>query len=378
MNKEQANTKIQTILAAVSSQSADEILLETLNHHPHIAIYGAGNLGKQMYDILRQAEVQVCCFLDRAAQPGQTTLGIPVYCAEDAVDIIEQKRAVVILALMVSQTAKSAIASALHKLGYTNVMDAYSLLAAALPFANNETSRQQFARSAQRIGMALGLLADDHSRDIFCSNLSAHATYNYDNTLISEGMTQYFDVQVPFAKGYRHFVDCGAFTGDSLEELVKRHELHSYVAFEPDAGTFTKLTATVDGLRDKLCNAYLFPCATGSKPDFASFDAQGGGSSAIREGGDLTVQVVRLDDVLKGQDITMLKMDIEGAETDTLYGARHIITGQQPDLAICVYHRVADIWEIPLLLHEWVPGYRFYLRCHYNATMETVLYATVS
>ena len=89
------------------------------------------------------------------------------------------------------------------------------------------------------------------------------------------------------------------------------------------------------------------------------------------------MQVVKLDDVLKKVKPTMLKMDVEGFEIATLNGAKNLIMEHKPDLAVCVYHKVSDLWVIPLMLQKWVPEYKFYLRCHHFKTIETVLYATI-
>ena len=68
-------------------------------------------------------------------------------------------------------------------------------------------------------------------------------------------------------------------------------------------------------------------------------------------------------------------MDIEGSEIPALLGARSIIQSDHPTLAISVYHRGDDLWEIPALLLEMNPGYRLYLRHHAHSICETVCYA---
>lgn len=54
---------------------------------------------------------------------------------------------------------------------------------------------------------------------------------------------------------------------------------------------------------------------------------------------------------------------------------RNIITSQKPKLAISIYHKKEDIWELPGLLLEMNPEYRFYLRHYSLREAETVLYA---
>ena len=68
-------------------------------------------------------------------------------------------------------------------------------------------------------------------------------------------------------------------------------------------------------------------------------------------------------------------MDIEGAEKEALLGAEKITREQKPKLAISIYHKNEDIWEIPSLILEMNPEYRFYIRHYSFRFAETVLYA---
>jgi hypothetical protein len=90
------------------------------------------------------------------------------------------------------------------------------------------------------------------------------------------------------------------------------------------------------------------------------------------------VTVAALDDWCRENAVKpdFIKMDVEGAEVGALRGARSVITSCKPRLAVCLYHRLSDMWEIPLLLREMVPEYRFC--CRKNAPfVEFVLYASV-
>ena len=91
---------------------------------------------------------------------------------------------------------------------------------------------------------------------------------------------------------------------------------------------------------------------------------------------DSEIQVVDLDSVAKGEDVSFIKMDIEGAEEKALLGAKRIITEQKPKLAICVYHKPEDIIELPALVLAMRPDYKLAFR-HYSAitACETVMYA---
>ena len=79
---------------------------------------------------------------------------------------------------------------------------------------------------------------------------------------------------------------------------------------------------------------------------------------------------------MQGKQISILKLDIEGAEINGLNGAKNIIREQKPKLAICLYHRPEDLWEIPCLIHEINPDYKMIVK-HHNRMIyiDTVLYA---
>ena len=70
-------------------------------------------------------------------------------------------------------------------------------------------------------------------------------------------------------------------------------------------------------------------------------------------------------------------MDIEGAELEALRGAKETIRKDRPRMAICIYHKPEDLYEIPGYLLSLVPEYRFKVRQYTSMSWETVLYAAV-
>ena len=71
--------------------------------------------------------------------------------------------------------------------------------------------------------------------------------------------------------------------------------------------------------------------------------------------------------------INFIKADIEGAEMSMLRGATRIIKKHSPTIAICLYHKKDDFWEIPSFIHSLNPKYKFWFRCE----AEPVLFAKV-
>lgn len=90
------------------------------------------------------------------------------------------------------------------------------------------------------------------------------------------------------------------------------------------------------------------------------------------------VRTVSIDDLVIRESLNKLdfiKMDIEGAEIEALKGAQQAITRFRPKLAISVYHRLSDFWDIPRFIEHLGLGYRFYLRHFTVHQEETVLFA---
>ena len=72
---------------------------------------------------------------------------------------------------------------------------------------------------------------------------------------------------------------------------------------------------------------------------------------------------------------TYIKMDIEGAELEALWGARRTLKEHSPVLAICAYHTSDHLWQIPLLIHAIQPDYRLFFRRYAEGEWEIVWYA---
>ncbi len=88
----------------------------------------------------------------------------------------------------------------------------------------------------------------------------------------------------------------------------------------------------------------------------------------------MQIPVTRLDAAIEG-NVTFIKLDVEGAEYEALKGAEKLIQNCRPTLAVSVYHKAQDIWELPELILSMAPEYTFYLRHYSLSSEETVLYA---
>lgn len=192
----------------------------------------------------------------------------------------------------------------------------------------------------------------------------------YSVMLIGVVGLQYFDVFPP--KKDEIFVNAGAFHGETDIDFVKwTNGLYKKIyAFEPmkENVEICKKNYRENG----ISNIEIFCKGTWSETGFISF-TEGENQGCIDEHGYNQIETIRIDDVVGG-GITFVKMDIEGAELKALQGARETILRNRPRMAICIYHKSEDLYEIPHYLLSLVPEYRFMVRQYTSMNWETVLY----
>lgn len=223
-------------------------------------------------------------------------------------------------------------------------------------------------------------LADQESRDIIhnrCKTfLTGDLSYIDKNEINSHS---YFSQDFYPISSDEVLFDCGAFTGDTIEDFVTftNKKYKKIVAFEPDEKNVKRLNAFIN---NKIENVVVIQKATGAKNGKVAFLNNGNMFSKtvdVKDSSDeLSVDIVRLDNYIDYHP-TLIKMDIEGAELDSLIGATQIIKTLKPKLAICIYHMPFDFYEIPKFLKSLVPEYKFKVRQHESGFCETVLYAYI-
>lgn len=165
-------------------------------------------------------------------------------------------------------------------------------------------------------------------------------------------------------------VDVGAFTGDSIAEYVNTYgrNYRKIYAYEISLNSYIELRKNV--AQWKLHNIEPRRKGAGAVHGemFLAVNSEDTSANQLRRDGSdqERVEVVSLDEDI--EELTFLKMDIEGAEQEALLGSERLIRSLHPKLAICVYHGYEDIWKIPLMIDGMYPEYQFYLR-HYGGNL---------
>ncbi len=89
----------------------------------------------------------------------------------------------------------------------------------------------------------------------------------------------------------------------------------------------------------------------------------------------MEIRTTSIDELFPENDISFIKMDIEGAEAEAINGAVKTIRANKPKLAISAYHIRDDLYKIPVLIDRICPEYKLYLRHFSDYCFDTVLLA---
>ena len=220
------------------------------------------------------------------------------------------------------------------------------------------------------------MLSDERSKEVFLNLMQFKVLpdMNFIKKACDKDHDQYFDHKIVHCNKDEVFVDCGGFIGDTVESFIKNYKEYKKIyTYEPSKENIEKCRETLKEYK----NISLKPFGVGKKEDTIFFTQSGSSSSFMADPNidKEEVKITSLDVDIK-EPVSFIKMDVEGSEIDAIIGAKRHIKNDHPKLAICVYHIISDIWEIPKLIYAVNPQYKFYIR-HYreDQNWETVLYA---
>lgn len=225
------------------------------------------------------------------------------------------------------------------------------------------------------LNLVKSYLYDDRSKEVFDGIINYRITGEYKHLKNIINQPQYFLRDILRPTEHEVFVDCGGYIGDTVMGFIKfvRKKYDWIYMLEPDEANIDK----AQRILKKWDNIDIIPYASYSRKDTMHFNTGKGVVSSLEADGDVTIPCESLDNLLGDKRITFIKMDIEGAELESLKGAEKIIKEQKPKLAVCIYHKPEDMYEIPMLIKSYVPQYRIYIRHHHDEWSETVLYAVL-
>ena len=331
-------------------------------------LYGTGKAARKLAETLRERGIEIKKFIDHLSLKETHIMGIP--CVQP--NELRGDDDHVILAFFNREAQVQSIALSLGQRKIYTLPEIYLKLSLAFEsfWFSSVINSHQIKEGVDRLSKHI---TEKKSLELldFLKNFRLTGDLKYYPK--PQGFDdQYFPHDIP---GWENsmitsFVDCGAYDGDTFLLAQKKLQLARYIGFEPDSMNYSQAKKRIGSHETHY---QIFPFATWYKNETLFFSDDHQESSHVSTQGK-PIQGVRLDDYLN-QDYDLLKIDVEGADLQTLQGATNWIKKHRPKIAVSLYHRPTDLWEIPLFLAKLDLNYKFYLRQHGEQGMDTLLYA---
>lgn len=178
----------------------------------------------------------------------------------------------------------------------------------------------------------------------------------------------------PFFKvSHESYVDMGAYNGDSIKDFINSDPAYrNILAFEPDRISFGALSQYAKSIKN---NIYLFMLGGWNRKTTLSFSETDESSSIVDGQGSDSIMVDRLDSVLDGEKVTLIKINYFYGVKETLEGAEKILMEQKPNIVITVGFDMFSIIDITKIIKKINPQYRLSLRFGSAMPARLFLYA---
>ena len=345
-------------------------------------LYGAGTLGLTVLSSLRRAGLDAAAFADDTPEKQGTFIqGVPVMTAREASERFGD-RAVFVVTIL---NPLLRFVDARERLRGLTSAPVVSFLDVAWTFPESFLPYYQFERPENVLGKrddimrAAELFADEESVRQFAAHLRFRLHLDYD-ALPPNSRDDYFPEGVfPPLGDECVFVDCGAYDGDTVRTFLREQngrfgEVH---AFEPDSRNCARLAEYVNGLDpDAARRIHVHCAAVGEERGTLRFNDTGNMSAALTDSGTTEVMVIPVDEIVHDETRPVyVKYDVEGGEWEALRGTGRLLRQSRPTLAVSIYHRPDDLWQLPLYLHSLGLRYRLYLRTQGEDGMDVICYA---
>ena len=216
------------------------------------------------------------------------------------------------------------------------------------------------------------LLADDFSKKVFeniiAYKITGEISYLREITTLPEEAYKNL-LNLPASASY---LDLGAYNGDTVREFIgfTDGDYSHITAVEPNGRNFRKLSEYAEGIDNCRCVNAACWSFTGE----ICF-SKGGGRMAKQDENGVPTACVSVDDLVGNEGCDYIKFDVEGAEKQAIEGAKNTLVGFSPRLCVALYHRLEDLFELPLQIYKINPSYKFYIRHYpYYPAWETNLF----
>jgi len=337
-----------------------------------IVLFGAGEMSRYTLTYLYQNDIAVECLCDNNKEKYNTMyMGLPIFDYEHMrKDLNGQKYHIII---STGPQYVDEIRIGLQQAGEKNkifYLKGYEIVGDKIDY-------QYFKKNMDKFNLSFSLFEDEFSKKVFVNVLNAKLTGDFSLYGKIKSDDEYFDPNLVSLNDDEIFLNVGPYKGNDIIEFVKKTngKFRKIIAIEPDENMLFILKNRLH--QHKIDNFEIHNKGAWHEQGTLTFNGDLSGSSRFDYGnsnkiGNVTVD--RIDNILDGNEITYIQMDIEGAEHNAIIGAEKTIKKYKPTMAISIYHRREDLFDLPLLINTFVPEYKFFLRHYTDMQTETVLY----
>ena len=353
----------------------------------NIAVYGFGSFGRSIARLMIEKNLHVKYVIDQDIKYsgfkydiGELSINVRSIDEADLEDTI-------IIGIHNTKTDIKEVYNILVNRGFKKIMTPVQLMQdfkeQSINFENYWLdSNFDLSNQSENINDLKEKLYDADSKRLLDKIVSYRTQGTIDDSPIPDPVEQqYFPVEIEkYARNNLRILDCGAFPGEIITNALKNgYLLDEVVMFEPDLKNHQEMNNLLS--KESFSNIISLPFAVFSETKKIKFQENLGTSSKIdsrvEENKSVTTEIlaVALDDIFLNFSPNLLKMDIEGAELEALYGSKKILEKYRPDLAISIYHKPTDIYTIFEFLRDLKLDYNFSIRTYGHQTFDTILYA---
>lgn len=381
-------------ITSINKSTLDKLIDEVLNKKQsdikiqynidkeNIILYGAGNLGIMAVELLNRANIKPKYIVDKSELKIGTNINkIKILSPNDIPkDDIENATFAVCIVNFPFEEVREYLSS----IGCKNIVpfwDVAEFFKEEIKVTNGWYCNSLSEIDKSNLYMVYNNFNDDISRALFIQVLfwrirRQEIIFKDAQVRIED---KFFPIGImPRLTENEFLIDCGAYNGNTIKSFMNytNNKFKKVIAFEPDINNYKELLSFISTVEEGIgCKIITYPFGVGDIEEEKAFIS--GLGMAGRFGEDTEgnyIKRVSLNNFLKNDSITFLKIHVEGEEYKVLQGALNIIKKDRPIIIITIYHSIEGLWKISKLLMEELQNYCYYHRLHGYCGNESVLY----
>lgn len=330
-----------------------------------VVLYGMGNGADKIFDVCEKKNIPVFdVFASDGFVRGQIFHGKEVLSWHKVKEKYGKENLAVLLSF---GTSRPDVLETIEK-----IAEEAELLVPDVPvFGEGLFDRSFVVKHEKELDETRELFSDEESKTLFDQILACKLYGRFADLLLAKSDPKTVCETLVQPEKIRCSVDLGAYNGDTVKELLDAGATPEKIfAMEPDPRNFRKLFDYAK--KETRTKVIPIQAAAWEKKETVLFDASGnrnasaiGNRSSILAEQKKTSEFLGLppDEFLSGESVDYMKFDVEGAENEAILGSVDTISRNFPTLLVSLYHKNADLFTLPLKIHELFPAYRgFYLR----------------